>query len=37
MKIKCSECGKEAVFPDGFNPSAYGWVNVNGKWFCYKC
>ena len=37
FECKCAKCGRTNTFPDGINPAIYGWVEINGKQYCYAC
>ena len=37
IKYQCAKCGKTNTFPDGINPAIYGWIEINGKQYCYAC
>lgn len=41
LKVKCKVCGKEAIFPEDFNTSFYGWIRIKRKdneyYLCPDC
>lgn len=37
VKLECKKCNHKSIFPDKSTANFYGWCEVGGEWYCYKC